>query len=193
MNEHYLLAYLSKRFPSASAPATQKTETIQCAEEEGETAKRETEREGIRFGMRRKGERTREMETMRRPSLHDGGESSHFTRLTFRVEHRKGLMLLTCAEVTSDAISTQHNTNQKKELSLQRLFSFTKQLLYYCKYTLCSFTIIANMPFINLLLLQIYPLLIFCTTLENFSSLFIINFFTIISLYINFYFIQLLY
>jgi len=57
---------------------------------------RERERERVLLGMRRKWERTREIETMRLPSFHDGdGDSSHFTF--------NGLLyLLTCTGLTTD-------------------------------------------------------------------------------------------
>lgn len=71
---------------------------------------KQREREAIRLGMRRKWERTRDMDTMRRPSRHVGGDSSHLTPFAFQEERYKGLLLLlTCAGVTSDAMPTQHN------------------------------------------------------------------------------------
>jgi hypothetical protein len=101
--------------------------------------------------MRRKWERTREMETIRRPSFHDGGgDSSQLTRFVFRLEHCKDLLLLTCAGVISDAISTTRRTNYPFPFSLCSPSQTTPLFSsHYCKYTLFTphIPLIANVPF----------------------------------------------
>jgi hypothetical protein len=111
---------------------------------------RERERESIRLGMRRKWERTREMETIRRPSFHDGGgDSSQLTRFVFRLEHCKDLLLLTCAGVISDAISTTRRTNYPFPFSFCSPSQTTPLFSsHYCKYTLLLLTLLQMYPFI---------------------------------------------